>query len=177
MKARRAAIFTVVILALALGAAACGRGSTKTTTSAARTEALEAHWRVGLDRWRASMLGALDGISLIFSRQDSLVEVELRHSSTSLRLERYEFTLASCTLLLRRLGPVPQLLRSSGEYAGQACKQLERGVRLVGVAVSQLVVSGVPLGGDPLDRASIPLGLGQSELTTATRAAIAVPPT
>ena len=174
MRVRRGAVFTLVILALALGAAACGGTSKKTATSAAELKAAESHWRVGLGHWRASMLRALDGISLIFSRQDSLAGLEARHSKTSDRLERYEFTLANCTVVLRGLGPVPQRLRLSNQYAGQACENLERGVRLVVRAVSQL---GRVASVDPLDQASIPLGDGQSELTTATRAALEIPPT
>src|SRR6202030_1000789 len=107
MRARRGAVFTLVLLALTLGAAACGGGGAKTTASAAQLKAAEAHWRVGLGRWRSSMLQALDGISLIFSRQDSLAGLEVRHSKTSVRLERYEFTLANCTVALRQLGRVP----------------------------------------------------------------------
>ena len=174
MRARRGAAFTLVILALTLGAAACGGTNAKTTTSAARLKAAEAHWRVGLGRWRASMLRALDGISLIFSREDSLVRLQTRHSTTSIRLERYEFTLANCTVVLRQLGPVPQRLELSGRYAGQACENLQLGVRLVVRAVSLL---GRVASVDPLEQASIPLGAGQTELTTATRAALEIPPT
>ena len=174
MRARRGAVFTLVILALALGAAACGRSSAKTTTSPAAISAAEAQWRVGLGRWRASMLRALDGISLIFSRQASLALLQARHSQTSVRLEGYEFTLANCTVVLRRLGPVPEQLQLSSHYAGQACENLERGARLVVRAVSQL---GLVASIDPLDQASIPLGAGQAELTTATRAAVEIPPT
>ena len=172
MRARRAAEFTLVILALMLGSAACGGTTAKTTISTAAVKAAEAHWRVGLGRWRASMLGALDGISLIFSRTDSVAGLEVRHSKASARLERYEFTLANCTAVLRQLGSVPQPLKLSSQYAGQACKNLERGARLVIEAVSRL---GRVASVDPLDRASIPLGAGQSELTTAIRAELEVP--
>jgi hypothetical protein len=174
MRARRGAVFIVVILALSLGGAACGGTTAKTTTSAAAVKAAEAEWRVGLGRWRVSMLRALDGISLIFSRADSVARLEARHSKTSVRLERYEFTLASCAVVLRQLGPVPQALQLSSHYAGQACENLERGARLVVQAVSQLArVASV----DPLNRASVPLGTGQSELTTAVRAALDIQPT
>jgi hypothetical protein len=174
MRARRGAVFTLVILALTLGAAACGGTSAKTTTSQVQLKAAEVHWRVGLGRWRASMLRALDGISLIFSRQDSLARLATRHSATSVRLEGYEVTLANCTVVLRQLGPVPQRLQLSSRYAGQACESLQQGVRLVLRAVSQL---GRVASVNPLDQASVPLGAGQSELTTATRAAVEVPPT
>jgi len=174
MRGRRGAAFTLVILALTLGAAACGGTSAKTTTSAVERKVAEAHWRVGLGRWRASMLRALDGISLIFSREASVAKLEVRHSETSDRLERYEFTLANCSVVLRELGPVPQRLQLSGQYAGQACDALQRGTLLVVRAVSEL---GRVASVDPLDEASVPLGAGQSELTTATRAALEIPPT
>ena len=166
-------MFMLVILALTLGACACGGTIARTTTSAAQVKAAEARWRVGLERWRASMLRALDGISLIFSRQASLAALEARHSNISVRLVRYELTLAGCTVVLRRIGPVPQPLQFSRQYASQACRDLERGGRLVVEAVSQL---GHLASVDPLDRASIPLSSGQSELTTAIRAALEIPP-
>jgi hypothetical protein len=174
MRARRGAAFTLVTLALALGSSGCGGAAATTTTPAAQVKAAVVHWRVGLGRWRASMQRALDGISLIFAREATMVELETRHSETSIRLQRYELTLTGCAVALRRIGSVPPPLRISNEYAGQACLDLERGARLVIEAVSEL---GRVTVADPLDRASIPLGIGQSELTTATRAAARLPQT
>ena len=103
------------------------------------------------------------------------MEVGDQHSSTSVRLERYESPSPAAPCCSAGSGPCRPRLRSSGGYAGQACKQLERGARLVVGPFPSSTVSGEPLDGDPLDRASIPLGLGQSELTTATRAAVRDP--
>jgi hypothetical protein len=119
------------------------------------------------------MLRALDGISVIFSTDASLKGLQRSHSEVAVRLERYESTLANCTQELKSLGAVPRPFAISDHYAGQACKNLEQGEKLVETAVAQI---GRSTALDPLDQASVPLGVGQSELTTATRAMDVSPP-
>jgi hypothetical protein len=174
MRARRGAEITLVCLALALGVSACGGKKTPTTTvSAAQIKAAQAHWRKGLVQWKHSMLGALDGISVIFSSSAGLQGLREPHSSTTTNLERYEGVLANCSSTLGGLGPVPPAFHVSGHYAGQACKSLESGELQVEKAVTDLAPSdpnALPGAEDPLDQASVTLGAGQDELTTATQA-------
>jgi hypothetical protein len=175
MKAWRAAASTLVLLAVALGVAACGGPSAATKTHAAEAKALEARWSAGLHRWRHSMQIALDGISVLFSREVTLMSLTERRSSASHRLAGYESTLSRCSLALDGLGPVPPTLVLAARYAGQACTDLEKGAVLVRKAVIGLVNNTLVDPMDPLTDASVPLGAGQSEIVTAT-AALTLPP-
>jgi hypothetical protein len=171
MRSRQGAAMTLAALALALGAAACGGGSgAGTTTSSPQAVAQAHHWRVGILRLRHTMQQALDGISLIFSSQESIVRLQARHSATRGRLAGYESVLAGCSSELQQMGRVPLPFRLSSKYARRACHDLERGGRMVEEALVLLDhnASIDPL--DPLGAASDPLGTGQSELSTAARA-------
>jgi hypothetical protein len=171
MRARRGAAFTLVILALALGAAACGGKPAKTTTAQARAaRAAEARFSAGLGRWHHSMLEALNGLSELFASEAGLVAIETLHSGAATRLARYESTLTNCAVSLHQIGPVPDAYELSGRYAGQACANLERGERLVEQAVTGLEHNTIADPLDPLIMATTPLGDGQAELTTAMKA-------
>jgi hypothetical protein len=163
-------VFTLVLAALALGVPACGGTKAQTQTSAAEVKAAQTHWRSGLVRWRHSMLQALDGISLIFASEASLVGLESRHSKASARLAGYESTLAGCSATLDGLGHVPPAFLLSGHYANAACKDLENGERLVEEAVVRLNNNTLADPLNPLTQATVPLGSGQSELGTAISA-------
>jgi hypothetical protein len=166
---------TLVLLAFALGAGACGGTDAATRTQAAREKAAEVRWSAGLHLWRRSMQVALDGISMIFSREATLVALTERNSTASHRLARYESTLAGCTLALDGLGPVPPTFALSAHYAGMACSDLEKGATLVVKAVKGLIDNTLVDPLNPLTDASTPLGDGQSEIVTAT-AALTLPP-
>jgi hypothetical protein len=167
MKGRHAAAMALVLLALALGASACGGSSSKTTkTSAAQQRAAEQHWRKGIIRWHRSTQSALDGISIIFATQASLDSIRNASSALSSHLLGYEVILIQCSRTIRALGPVPVAFAMAGRYAVRACKTLEKGEHAV-----EHVVGGLRHGGgyetlDPLSGAGDLLSTGQAELTT-----------
>lgn len=164
MRARGGAAFAVAILALALGVSACGGGgSTKTTTSAAERVA-EAHWRAGLAHWHRSMASALTRISVVFSTDAGVVSIESARSRGFRQLVRDERTLAACTTAIGQLGPAPRELALARAYALRACRNLERGEKLIEVAVRQVRTS-TPL--NPLGPASGPLSTGEAEMSSA----------
>ncbi len=164
MRARSGAAFAFVILALALGASACGGKSATTTTTTATQHAAASHWRAGLLRWKDSMAGALDSISIVFSTQSRLGAILTAGTRDHEALVRDERALAACTTTIGRLGPAPAGLALARRYALRACSNLERGEKLVEAAVQELRTSN-PL--DPLDAASGPLSTGESEMKSA----------
>ncbi|HWE80311.1 MAG TPA: hypothetical protein VG265_01560 [Gaiellaceae bacterium] len=177
MRGPRGAGVMLAALAFALGLSACGGTKhTATKPSAATIEAANAHWRAGLGRWRHSMLEALDGISLLFSTETTLADLQAIHSHATLRLAAFESTLTNCDEALARIGPAPPSFALSGRYASRACKNLELGERMVEQAVRQMKDNTLIDPMDPLHTASGPLSTGQQEIVTAS-AALAPEPT
>jgi hypothetical protein len=167
----------LVVLAFALGASACGSTThAGTKASAAQLEAAKAHWRAGLGRWQRSMIAALDGISVLFSTETTLVDLQADHSHATLKLAAFESTLTNCDEALAQIGPVPPSFALSGRYASRACKNLELGERMVEQAVRQMKDNTLIDPMDPLHSASGPLATGQQEIVTAS-AALAPEPT
>jgi hypothetical protein len=165
MRIGRAAGFSLVVLALALGTVGCGGGGHSTTNTSAKIAAdHELHWRQGLVRWHRSMYGALYGISIMFSTDASVGGIADVHSRISARLVRYERTLITCNMLLARLGATPATLVLAGRYAEMACKNLAKGEKLVERAAIEIRTS-MPL--DPLADASGPLSTAESEMDSA----------
>jgi hypothetical protein len=161
MRARRGAAFTLVSLALAAGAPACGGHAGKPSTSPAEAKLAAARWRTGLARWHRSMMGALDSISVLFATENALASLRSERSAGSLELSRDEEALAGCTREVGRLGPAPEELAPARRYALEACAELERGEKLVEAALHE-VRTRPSL--DPLAAASGPLSTAQNEL-------------
>lgn len=169
----RGAAFTLAVLALALGASACGGGgSPKTTSTTAAERAAVDHWRAGLVRWQRSMAGALDGISVVFSTDAGLLGIQTNGTREFKELVRDERALASCTIVVGQLGPAPEEFSQARAYALMACGNFERGERYVEAAVRQVRHS-TPL--DPLDSATGPLSTGESEMQSAGLALTSAP--
>jgi hypothetical protein len=122
------------------------------------------------------MLEALDGISVLFSTQSLLSDLEAEHSHATLRLAAFESTLTNCDEALARIGPVPPSFALSGRYANRACKSLELGERMVEQAVRHMKDNTLVDPMDPLNTAGGPLATGQQEVVTAS-AALAPEPT
>jgi hypothetical protein len=147
-------------LALAcLALAACGGGGTPSTTE--QSQAQQAHaarWSAGLRRWGTAMRGAIDGLSLAFSRPADVQAIQAGEARVRAVLHRYETTLAGCTVTVNRLGEAPAALELARREAVHACVNLERGGRLVQRGVAQLERG---LGPELLSAASEPLGAGE----------------
>jgi len=161
MRANWSCVFAVVLLALLPGLAACG-GSGHRQSAAARQQAAK-RWRAGLLHWHHEMLGALDGISLLFSTTVSLAGLAHEHSHVTIELKGFEQTLTGCTAAVAKLGPGPIEFSDARRYAVRACKNLELGERLVEAAVTAMRHgAGVDLSG-----AAGPLSDGQNEMAVA----------
>jgi hypothetical protein len=170
MAARHATACTVTLLALALGAGACG-GSKPSKQAAAAQAVAATQWRAGLVRWHRQMLHALNGLSLLMSTTSSLSSLNGTRTRAAVELGRFELTLSSCARTVRRLGPEPPSLELARTYALQACGSLEHGELLVEAAV------GLMREGDELDLGSAagPLSDGQNEMVVATATASKAP--
>jgi hypothetical protein len=166
MKARNGAAFAVFLPVLALGAAACGGSASdrKTTTD---PQVVEQHWKAGLIRWHHATQHALNGISVIFSTEKSLVSLGRGHSRSSTSLRLYEHVLIRCSTTVRGLGPAPPGLELAGRYALEACSNLEKGERGVEALVVKLRHGEALDTLDPLTGAGSLLSSGQANLTTA----------
>ena len=162
MRAGGAAAGTLVILALVLGTTGCGDNATE-QAAAAQAQA-DAHWRAGVVQWRKEMLGALNGISLLFSTQSSAQLLLAADPKTEARLDGLDATLAGCSAVISGLGPAPVALADARRSALQACGDLETGARFVKSGIKDLQGG---LGGDLVNRATEPLSDGQSELDVA----------
>jgi len=161
MRASWSGAWAVVLLALLPGLAACG-GSSHRQPTAAQQQAAK-RWRAGLIRWHHDMLGALDGISLLFSTTVSLSGLTREHTPETNQLESFEQTLTGCTVTVQKLGPGPVQFSEARRYAVRACKNLELGERLVEEAVTEMRHgAGVDLSG-----AAGPLSDGQNEMAVA----------
>lgn len=172
MKARETGAGLLVVLALAVGASACGGSHTEAKSAGARAKA-EAHWRSGLLEWRHHMLRALDGISILLETQVSVGQLEEANSPQTAALERFELTLAGCSSEVDRLGSEPLSDDGTRAFALAACSSLERGGRLISEALNAFEHGSL----QALDIVSEPLSSGQSEMEAATSslAAVTVP--
>jgi hypothetical protein len=148
---------------LALMVAACGGNAAKQQQQTADAAAA-AHWRIGLTHWGATMVSAIDGISLVFSNPASVRGLQSGDKRTIARIDRLEHTLLGCTSALERIGPVPVALAASRREAQLACASLERGATLVRLGITQVQRG---LGVDLLNRSSAPLGAGQEAIRRA----------
>jgi len=163
MRAGGAAAGTLVILALVLGTTGCGDNAKKEQAAAALAQA-DGHWRAGVVQWRKEMLGALNGISLLFSTQSSAQLLLAADPKTEAKLDGLDATLAGCSAVISGLGPAPVELADASRSALKACANLESGVRLIRAGLKDLQGG---LDGDLMGRATAPLSDGQSELDVA----------
>jgi len=155
----RAVPCLAVVLVLALGASACGGGGS-TKTSAAETQAIDTY-RAGLTRWGREMIGALNGLSILFSSPTAVQQIEAGDRGVGLKLVRFERALAGCTTTVRALGPPPTVYELVHSHALRACTSLEKGARLVKQGVREFQ-SG--LGVDRFTEAAGPLNDGQGDI-------------
>lgn len=167
--AARVPVLALVCLALA---ACAGESSTRTAPVAPEAAVVHAQvvrWSGGLRRWGSDIQSALDGISVLFSRQAALDAIESRRSLTHAALVRYERTLTGCTATVRRLGVPPAGFAVARRDALRACVSLEKGAQLVqktvreierGLTPDLLTVAGDSLGAgeDGVRRALLDLG-------------------
>jgi hypothetical protein len=126
-----AAALLVVILVACGGEG--GGSSTQETTSAATVR-----WQAGLRAWGTDMRGAINGISLLFSRPADVRRIESGDLGTGAALRRLERALAACTARVQRLGPAPPPLRLARAEALHACVSLERAAGLIRRGVTQV---------------------------------------
>jgi hypothetical protein len=170
MRARNGAALAVFLPVLALGVAACGGGSADRQTTGVSAQVVEQHWRAGLIRWHRHTQHALNGISLIFSTEKSLLDLGRGRPGPSSSLRTYENVLIGCTSTVKHLGPVPPGLELAGQYALEACKYLEKGERGVESLVGKLRRGEEYDTLDPLTGAGSDLSSGQAQLTTVMHA-------
>ena len=176
MRSRHAAAFALSALVLALGVAACGGSAApKKQTAAVSEKVVRHHWRTGILRWNTATQHALDGISIVFATESSLVSLAQAASRVSHSLIGYEAVLSSCSETVRDLGPVPPGFELAGHYALAACSSLEKGERGVEAIVVKLRHGGDLTTLDPLTGAGSFLSLGQSQLITVVHALRGVP--
>jgi hypothetical protein len=172
MSSRTAAAIAFPALVLALGLTGCGGGSGSSTkkTSTVPERVVRQHWRAGLLRWHHATQKALNGISVIFSTEASLVELGRGRSKSSGSLDSYEIVLGRCSSTVRGLGPVPPGFELAGRYALEACSRLEKGERGLEALVVKLRHGDGLDTLDPLTGAGAELSMGQAELTTVVHA-------
>jgi hypothetical protein len=166
MELRKRAAVAVLVPGLALGLAACGGGSGGVKKTTVPPKVAERHWRAGMMRWRHSTQLALNGLSVIFSTEASLVDLGQGRSKSSRSLIVYEHVLIRCASTVRGLGPVPPGLELAGHYALLACSNLEKGERGVEALVVKLRHGEGFDTLDPLTGAGGQLSLGQAALDT-----------
>jgi hypothetical protein len=170
MELRKRAVVAVLVPGLALGLAACGGGSATDRKTTVSPKVVERHWRAGLMRWRHSTQLALNGISVIFSTEASLVDLSRGRSKSAHSLVLYEHVLIRCSSTVRGLGPVPPGLELAGEYALLACSNLEKGERGVAALVVKLRHGEGFDTLSPLTGAGGQLSMGQAQLNTVVHA-------
>ena len=166
MELRKRAVVAVLVPGLALGLTACGGGSAGARKTTVPPKVAERHWRAGLMRWRHSTQQALNGISVIFSTEASLVDLGRGRSKSSRSLVVYEHVLIRCSSTVRGLGPVPPGFELAGHYALLACTNLEQGERGVEALVVKLRHGQGFDTLSPLTGAGGQLSMGQAALDT-----------
>jgi len=149
-------LLAAALLVFALSA--CGGTTVKKPP---QPSAVETHWRSGIITWNASMLRAIDGISVIFSRPSSVRAIEGSERKTTLLLVRFENTLTGCAAAVHRLGDPPATLAAARHEALRACAALQQGAALIRLGVRQFQHG---LGFDLLTRSSDALAAGQDSL-------------
>jgi hypothetical protein len=170
MRARTSLVLAVLLPALALGAAACGRSAKETQPSPTELKTIETQWRIGLVEWRHTMLKALDGLSIVFATNGSVSDLSNKASRASARLSLFEGRLDTCTAQVHQLGPAPEPYAQARVYALEACKRLKEGVGKVDEVVADLRHGFAVDPIDPIGNASMLLAAGQTELSTAVQA-------
>ena len=118
-------------------------------------------YRAGLTRWGREMIGALNGLSILFSSPTAVQQIEAGDRAVGLKLVRFERALAACTTTVRALGPPPTVYELVHSHALRACTSLEKGARLVKQGVREFQ-SG--LGVDRFTEAAGPLNDGQGDI-------------
>src|SRR5207248_1411338 len=121
----------------------------------------EFHWRMGLRHWGAGLRGAVNGISLLFGRADTVHAIEAHERATGSVLHRYEQTLGACSATVGRLGPPPPSLVLARREALHTCKSFESAAELIRVGVKELQNG---LGMDVLQQSSDALSDGEDGL-------------
>jgi len=170
MTARNAAAMALAALVLALGVTACGGGGESKNTTSVQEKVMRQHWRAGIVRWHRDTQHALNGLSVIFSTEASLVNLGRGESRTSHSLVSFESVLVGCSRTVRALGPVPAGFELAGRYALEACSNLEKGERGVEALVGRLRKGQGFDTLDPLTGAGSLLSMGQAQLTTVLHA-------
>jgi hypothetical protein len=148
-----------VVLVVALGSSGCG--SSGGSRSSTRDRAI-ASYTVGLQQWGRRMTGALDGLSVLFSTPDDIRRIEAAERTAEAKVARFEQTLASCGVVLGRLGLPPAVLVTARGHALRACANLEKAATLVRRGVRD-VQSG--LGYEHFGEATTPLSDGQADVS------------
>ena len=104
------------------------------------------------------MVGALNGISVLFSDAGNVDKLQRGQPRAIARLARLERTLRSCGAAVRRLGPAPDAFAQTRKEALRTCVSLERGAREVKTGIEAWQNG---LGIDGIDRATETLSTGQ----------------
>jgi hypothetical protein len=145
----------VVVLMLA----GCGGGGKSHADQAAA-----ARWATGLHAWGSRMRGAINGISVMFSRPADVRRIEAGDRRVAAMLARYERTLAGCSDGVHRLGVAPSTLVLARDEALHACRSLERAASLIRTGIAQFQHG---LGPQMLDATGDPLTAGQDGIRRA----------
>jgi hypothetical protein len=160
---RRAVVLALVVLLAGLASGCGSSGGNRRTTAAEAARAIHL-WQTGLRGWSHQMLGALDGLSRLFSSPAAAAAIEGSQARTDARLTGFEAILDGCSAHIRQLGPPPLGLGLARLYALRACKNLERASTLIKAGVKQ--VQGGQ-GVDLLSDSTGPLSNGQAYVTLA----------
>jgi hypothetical protein len=147
----------LLVLALAACGGDGGHGSDASKVAAA-------HWAGGLRHWGAGMTGAINGISILFSRPARVLEIQSGAPRTSATLRAYERALSTCDVGVKRLGKAPATLGAARAQALRACSDLRRAAMLIRAGVLQFQHG---LGYDLLTRSADPLDTGQQRVRRA----------
>jgi hypothetical protein len=110
------------------------------------------------------MTKAIDGLSIVFSTPADVRGIQAGNKKVESKLAAFENVLFRCTQRVDSLGEAPPVLVPSRAEALAACKNLEKGARLVRDGITQLQGG---QGVDLLNRSSDPLGSGQDEVRRA----------
>ena len=148
-----------MVAVLVLMLTGCGGGGKSQADKAAA-----AHWAGGLHAWGSRMRGAIDGISVMFSRPADVRGIEAGDRRIGAILARYERTLAGCSDGVRRLGAAPASLVLARDEALHACRSLEHAASLVRTGIAQFQHG---LGPQTLDATGDPLTAGEDGIRRA----------
>jgi hypothetical protein len=110
------------------------------------------------------MRGAINGVSLLFSRPSSVRGIDSGDRRTAAKLRRFEDTLSGCATAIQRLGNVPATFITANHEALRACAALRKGAALIRAGVRQVQHG---LGFDLLARSGDPLTTGEDSVRRA----------